>query len=204
MKKLISLVCVVALLCSVTVSALANGSINGTQAQNVGTLMDHVKFQSDVTVNNRWNQIVKDLYAEFSNPDSQYSLKALIERLMELDVNKADKELKGDVLVIKNQDGEDVSIDLSKADFSSAFSQVCLDYDGSVFYSFNGNEVAVTLTLVYEQLKGRQANEFSFLLIDPETGYFTFVELDPANFNAETGEITIEFPFMGIFALIEK
>ena len=46
--------------------------------------------------------------------------------------------------------------------------------------------------------------DYLIILINPATGEVCFINLDPESFNPETGEITVEFPFLGTFALIQK
>ena len=212
MKKLIALLGVITLICSMAFPALANGSIGPLQPTYIGgntfadpgPMKDHLRFQSDASSNAKWLPAVKEAFDEFNNGQSQFSPRALIERLMQLEVNN-DKVINGDSLELKNESGENTELlNLGTADFGSSFSENNLNYDGTVFYTFNGNVVPVQETMVYEQLKGRTAGEFCILLINPETGYFTIIDLNPDAFNAETGEITVDFPFLGLYVLIEK
>ena len=39
--------------------------------------------------------------------------------------------------------------------------------------------------------------------MDPTTGEVYFIEIDAENFNAQTGEITVTFPCMGPFTVLE-
>ncbi len=197
MKKLIALIGVITLICSMAFPALANGSIGPLlpdiqetvpQTQNTSnSLQDHFAADDTAKHDAKWLQEVKELVEAVNNSD--LSVSGLIEALLKLPVNAGN-----DALVAA----------LANADFASPFAQNSLNYDGEAFYSLNGRDIPVKQTLVYEQLKGRNADEFQILLINPTTGQFVLIDLDPDAFNAETGEITVEFPFLGIYALIEK
>ena len=40
--------------------------------------------------------------------------------------------------------------------------------------------------------------------INPETGEVYFIEIDEESYNPETGEITVEFPCLGLFTVMGK
>ncbi len=209
MKKLIALICAALMLCTMTASALANGSIVELVAQPVANEPTYneevtltpsgwgVKIDSLAQPEDNWLPEVKEIVDAVNNAAKEVTLKDLIVSLMGLTVN-ADKRLDGDKLTLKDANGKEIELDLSKGDFVSPLSNIAMRNGPESFYN-----MSVTRTVVYEQAKGRTADEFTVFIVNPVTGEFTFSSLNDKNFKSETGEVTITFPFMGSFALIE-
>ncbi len=209
MKKLIALIGAVALICSMAFPALANGSINELKAEIVSleivvdNLSETVKAElakPDVQVvatniaepDNSWtSEVVKDLVSDFNDPNTTLSMETVVEELKTLAVNEGNSK---DLETLKN------------ADFASGFAEVSLVKDGKKSYSVNGEDVPTKQTLKYEQLKGLSAEQligFQIFLMNPETGKFVLITLNPENFDPLTGEITVDFPFLGTYALVQ-
>lgn len=201
MKKLIALIGAIALICSMAFPALANGSIDDLKPEILDaeilledideTLKSKITLvaESTATPDASWISEAKKLLEDFNDPDITVSVADMVEDLQKLPVNAGNPQ--------------DLTA-LADADFASPFAKVSLDIDGKTAYSLNGKDVPVQQTLVYEQLKDRNPADFQILLINPETGKMVFIELDASTFNPATGEITVDFPFLGFYALVEK
>jgi len=213
MKKLIAFMCAIALVCTMTASVLANVSISDL-VPTVGevTVEQEVELPEKAKIivepvaskGENWSGNVTEKVVAVNSTEESTTVAELVVALAELPAN--DKlTVKEGVLEIKDEEGNVVSeLNVAEADFASVFSEVYLSDGATVTYDDDGKAISVELSLTYEQLRGRSAEEFQILLINPETGEMTLIDLDPSSFNAETGEITIKFPFLGVFALIEK
>ena len=152
----------------------------------------------------QWAKELAEAVNGVNDPDKQMTLKELVEQLMTQPVNN-DKSLTGDTLkTVDPIDGKELTVDLASADFAGGFSNSYLTNDVIDIYELGGKAVSVDSKLVFEQMKGRSADEFLLLVVDPKTEKFAFVELNPEAFDSETGEVLVKFPFLGAFALIEK
>ena len=102
---------------------------------------------------------------------------------------------------------KDVSEELADYDFITTFSDVVVVKDGVASFDLDGAPVSAKVTFDVDALKGVSADDlgdYSFLLINPATGDFQLVGVDGESFDAEKGEVTVEFPYMGTFALVQK
>ena len=235
MKRLIAFVCVIVLMSTLAVSAMAAGSpgevvvpvvitpVNqpkttttetktttgggaGTAAATVATAPADewvLTIEEKAVTNPVWfNEKIADAVdtVNNANADESLSLKELFQTLADMENNVT---MENGVATIKNDDSTETTIDLSTedaADLASGFSAVYYKNSTSRLYA----DEPIELEIQYEQLKGRNAEDFQLLVIAPFTGNTALVDLDPAKLDAETGTITVTLPFMGVFALIEK
>jgi hypothetical protein len=236
MKRLIAFVCVIVLMSTLAVSAMAAGSpgevvvpvvitpVNppkapaaetktttgggaGTAAATVATAPAdewELVIEEKAVTNSVWfsEKIAETVdTVNNANADESLSLKELFQTLADMENNNVTME--NGVATIKNDDSTETTIDLSTedaADLASGFSAVYYKNSTSRLYA----DEPIELEIQYEQLKGRNAEDFQLLVIAPFTGNTALVDLDPAKLDAETGTITVTLPFMGVFALIEK
>lgn len=178
MKKLISLVCIVALLCSVAFSALASASPAETNPQ--GTLTN---------AEDEWNETVVELFSSLGQSDA--NLVEVFEKIADIkDENgnlvNENITVEGTTLKVTKEDNTTLEIDLEKVDFASGFSVA----------PEAGEEV-----LQYNSLKGVSPKDFVILLINPVTGQIAVIELNEENVD-ENGVVTVNFPFPGIYTLV--
>ena len=101
----------------------------------------------------------------------------------------------------------DVSEELADYDFITNFSDVVAVKDGVASFELDGAPVSAKITFDVDALKGVAADDlgsYSFLLINPATGEFQLLSADAESFDSDKGEVTVEFPFLGTFALVQK
>lgn len=101
----------------------------------------------------------------------------------------------------------DVSEELADYDFITNFSDVVAVKDGVASFELDGAPVSAKVTFDVDALKGVSADDlgsYSFLLINPATGEFQLLSADAESFDSDKGEVTVEFPFLGTFALVQK
>ena len=192
MRKLVAMLCATALMLAMAVPALANPSIDIL-------IEELVIVETEVIMEEEWvivvedadpssyaNADVRDVVSQVNDPKNSITVADVVEKLSAY--LPAGTE-----------------IDLKPYDFVTRFADIVLEKENAKEYYFDGNPVPVKVTLRIDALKGEtDLSNYLILLIDPETGAAYFIELDPAEFNAETGEITIEIPCLGAIALIQK
>ena len=205
MKKLIALIGVITLLCSVAFPALANGSIGTllpdievlpqpktTTSSGTNSIQDHIVASGTATPDAKWAAEVKKLIEDFNNPNTTLSVKDMLDALLNLPANSGNSDLVNT---------------LADADFVSSFAQINLNYSGEAFYSSNSKDISVKQRMVYPQLLNlANLDGYMILLINPVNGRFALLDLNAVaeNFDSATGAITLNLPFLGIFALIQK
>ena len=96
-------------------------------------------------------------------------------------------------------------IDPLEYDFITKFADLVLTDGTTVEYDFNGEVKAVTTTVRIEALKEvEDIRNIVLMHIDPKTGEVYFIEIREEDFDPETGEITVTFPCLGPFTVLEK
>ena len=193
MQKLVAVLCVLAMMLTMVVPALANPSIGdlSESAVEITTVEELpegavVKVQA-VAVENYDNETVKEAVNLVNGEESTATVEEVVNKLAgELPEGKGN---------------------LAEYDFVTTFTEVALVKDGETSFDNEGEVVAPTVTLAVDVLKGVNPEDLAnylFMLINPATGELRFIELDPEAFDAEKGEITVELPFLGALALIQK
>ena len=193
MQKLVAVLCVLAMMLTMVVPALANPSIGdlSESAVEITTVEElpegaAVKVQV-VAVENYDNETVKEAVNLVNEEESTATVEEVVNKLAgELPEGKGN---------------------LAEYDFVTTFTEVALVKDGETSFDNEGEVVAPTVTLAVDALKGVNPEDLAnylFMLINPATAELSFIELDPEAFDAEKGEITVELPFLGALALIQK
>lgn len=87
----------------------------------------------------------------------------------------------------------------------SEFADLVLTDGTTVEYDINGEVKAVKVTLKVEALKNvKDIKNCVLMQINPKNGNVYFIEIDEESYNPETGEITVTFPCLGPFCVLEK
>lgn len=84
------------------------------------------------------------------------------------------------------------------------FADLMLTDGASAEFDANGEVISVKVTLTMEVLKDADVENLLIMQINPKTGEVYFIEIAAGDFNAETGEITVAFPCLGPFTVLEK
>ena len=110
-----------------------------------------------------------------------------------------------DIVVLRRDDGTETAFDLTVYDFVTPFVDLVVTDGVEAAFGDGDNVVSAKTTLAIEALAGETALEdYLILLIEPHTGRLWFIDLDPTAYDAETGEVTVVFPSLGAFSLIQK
>ncbi|MDO5541568.1 MAG: hypothetical protein Q4F83_16135 [Eubacteriales bacterium] len=87
----------------------------------------------------------------------------------------------------------------------SEFADLVLTDGTTVEYDIDGEVKAVKVTLKAEALKDvKDIKNCVLMQIDSKTGEVYFIEIDEESYDPETGEITVTFPCLGPFCVLEK
>ena len=112
-------------------------------------------------------------------------------------------------------DGEETEVkaeelELDKYSFVTEFQDAKAMVDGEETFEVDGEEASATLTLKCEFLEGmedaEEIEDYMIMLINPLTGETVFITLDEENVDLDKDpiELTVEFPFLGTFAFVQK
>ena len=177
MKKLIAVICAVAMMLAMAIPAMANPSIVEVTATGEGETEDGVAI------------IVVPIDVEaYANP----TVKDVVTKVNGTEVALTPAEI-----------AEMLGADNAPADIAD-YHQVSVFMD---IVATDGSEIegAVTLQVKFDALVGAEGLEnYLIQLIDPTTGEIYYITLDPEQFDPETGVVTITFPVAGPFSLIQK
>lgn len=199
MKKLTALLCTAAMTLGMATSAFANPSISTVATENV-------------TVSAETAAIIpegKTLEVREADP-AGYANSAVAEAVTKLN-DAAQTVTVADILTLLNVDTtaeiKSVSgtvIDPTVYEPLTKFADLVITDGVSVEYDINGEVAAVKLTITLEAVKDAVAENLLIMQMDPTTGEVYFIEIDEEDFNPETGEITVTFPCLGPFTVLEK
>ena len=110
--------------------------------------------------------------------------------------------LKVDVSAAKTESGKE--IDLTKYEPITKFADLVATDGTSVEYDINGEVISVEATITLDAVKDAEAENLMIMQLNPKTGDVHFIEFEEDKFDAETGEVTVTFPCMGPFTVLEK
>ena len=206
MKKLIALICAVAMMLTLAIPAMANPSI-----EEIETEVEEVTLETELSEESEGFEVVVQAATpeDFADEDAAEAVTKVNDANESVTVEEIAVALKdkndGEV-VLKTDKGNPV--DPSEYSFVTKFSQVALSDGNEVKFDDGGNVVAMRAKVTLGALAGMQdtsaLSDYLIMLIDPETGKIYYIELDEASFDPETGAITVDFPCLGAFALIKK
>ena len=177
MKKLIAVICAVAMMLAMAIPAMANPSIVEVTATGEGVTEDSVAVVvAPVNTEAYANPTVKEVVDLVNGSDDFLTPADIAEKL----------------------GAENAPEDIADYHQVTAFADI-IATDGSTI------EGPVTLNVKFDALVGAESlDNYLIQLIDPTTGEIYYIALDPEQFDAETGTITVTFPVAGPFSLIQK
>lgn len=199
MKRLTALLCTAALTLGLAVSASANPSISTVSTEKVvvsaetaavlpaGKTLEVREADTDKYESAEAAEVVTKL-----NDEKQtITVKEMLE-ILKVDTTQEIKTESGTV------------IDPTEYEPITKFADLVLTDGTTVEYDINGEVMAVEVTITLEAVKEADVENLLIMQIDPKTGEVYFIEIDEENFNPETGEITVTFPCLGPFTVLEK
>lgn len=199
MKKLTALLCAAVMTLGMTASAFANPSISTVAVDKV-------------TVSAETAAILpagKSLEVREANPTDYKSSEAaeavtkLNDDAQTVTVAELLTILKVDTTAeIKTESG--TVIDPAAYEPLVKFADLVVTDGATVEYDINGQVTAVKLTITLEAVKAAAAENLLIMQINPVTGEVHFIEISEEDFDPETGEITVTFPCLGPFTVLEK
>lgn len=213
MKKLTALLCTAAMTMSLSATAFANPSITTVFNEKV-----EVQAETSVVIpegkkvvvtkaapENYKVKEVADVVSKVNNPEEKAEVAEIVATLKAL---KSAEELVGPTgEPLKEAEFVTTSgnvVDTSVYDFVTEFADLALTDDVTMEYSLDGEVVSVKTTLTMEALIDADIENMVIMQIDPETGDVYFIELKAEDFDPVTGELTVTFPCLGPFSIMEK
>ena len=202
MKKLTAIICAAALSLSTVCVAFANPSIGEVTVE-----------PQDVTVSTETAQIIpegKKLIVTEAKTENYESKEAaeVVDKLNDPQEVITTKEILKILKVDTNQEIKTESgtvINPEEYEPITKFADLVISDGTTVEYDINGEVKAVKATIEVEALKDvEDIKNILLMQIDPKTGDVYFIEIDEKNYVPETGKITVEFPCLGPFTVMEK
>ena len=126
-----------------------------------------------------------------------------------VDVAEAVAALAGDSITVIGVDGNAAqqAVDFTNYHLVTGFWEVFLTDGTTRMHKLNGNKVPATVKVTFDTLKGESKDNlgnYQIMLVDIETGEICLLDLNADSFDPETGSLTVRFPFLGAFALVQK
>ena len=198
MRKFTAVLCAAVLTLGMSASVFANPSISTVStdkvvvaAESAASLPEGTTVEvRDAAPENYENAAAAEAVTKLNDDTTTVTMKDI------LDI------LKVDAATAKTQSGN--PIDPTQYEPVTKFADLVLTDGTSVMYDNNGEVVSVKVTLTLDAVKGAKAENLVIMQIDPKTGEVYFIEITEADFNAETGEVTVTFPCLGPFTVLEK
>lgn len=202
MKKLTAIVCAAALSLSMATVAFANPSINEVTIEAQEVVVDAATAAKlptgtqlvvqEAQPENYKSEEAKEVVTRLNDPKQSVTTKEILE-ILKVDTTKEIKTQSGNP--IKPEQYEPIT----------KFADIALQDGTEVKYDINGKVESVKTTIKIEALKEvKDIKNIVLMQINPETGEVYFIEIDEEFYDPETGEITVEFPCLGPFTVMEK
>ena len=202
MRKFASLVCATVMTLSMACTAFANPSISSTGIEEQTATVDaataaKIPAGMSLVVNeakpeNYSNKDVAEAVTKLNDASSTISVKEILE-ILKVDLTKEMKTTSGTV------------IDPTEYEPITKFSDLALSDGAELKYDVDGNVLEVKATIKVEALKDiKDIKNVVLMQIDPTSGEVYLIEIDEDDYDAETGEITVTFPCLGPFTVLEK
>ena len=202
MRKFASIVFATVMTLSMACIAFANPSISSTGIEEQTATVDaataaKIPAGMSLIVNeakpeNYSNKDVAEAVTKLNDASSTISVKEILE-ILKVDLTKEMKTTSGTV------------IDPTEYEPITKFSDLALSDGVELKYDVDGNVLEVKATIKVEALKDiKDIKNVVLMQIDPTSGEVYLIEIDEDDYDAETGEITVTFPCLGPFTVLEK
>lgn len=197
MRKFTSVLCAAVLTLGMAVTAFANPSVSTIATEKVAVSAETEAKLGGKTLTvkgaapeNYENAAVADAVKKLNDKDSKVTMTEML------------SILKVDVSAAKTESGKE--IDLTKYEPITKFADLVATDGTSVEYDINGEVISVEATITLDAVKDAEAENLMIMQLNPKTGDVHFIEFEEDKFDAETGEVTVTFPCMGPFTVLEK
>lgn len=206
MKKLIAMICAVAMMFAVAIPGMANPSIEETE-----TIIEEAIPAEALSEESEGFEVAvmvadPEAYADEAVSEAVTKVNDAGEVLSVAEVAEMLKASNGGEVKLTSDKGN--AVDPSEYSFVTKFMDIALTDGSEVKFDDNGKAVSVKAKVSFGALAGMQDTstlaDYLIMLIDPETGKIYYIELDEATFDPETGSVTVDFPCLGTFSLIKK
>ena len=202
MKKLTAIICAAALSLSTVSVAFANPSIGEVTVEPQKVIVSTETAQiipegktlivTEAKPENYESKEAAEVVKKLNDPKEVTTTKEILE-ILKVDTTQEIKTESG--TVINPEEYEPIT----------KFADLVISDGVTVEYDINGEVKAVKATIEVEALKDvEDIKNILLMQIDPKTGDVYFIEIDEKNYVPETGEITVEFPCLGPFTVMEK
>ena len=198
MRKLTALLCTAAMTFGMAASAFANPSVSTVAPESVTVSaasaalipagMSLTVQEADPT--NYTNTQVADVVTRLNDSQQTITMSEMLD-ILQVDLTQD----------VTTQNG--TVIDPTAYNPIAQFVDLVISDGATVAYDVDGNVLSVEATITLEAAIGANVEDLLLMQLDPTTGDVYFIEIDAENFNAETGEITVTFPCLGPFTVLE-
>lgn len=197
MRKFTSVLCAAVLTLGMAVTAFANPSVSTIAVEKVA-----VSAETEAKLGGKTLTVKEAAPENYENKEVAEAVKKLNDKNSKITMSEMLSILKVDVSAAKTESGKE--IDLTKYEPITKFADLVATDGTSVEYDVNGEVISVEATITLDAVKGAKAENLVIMQMNPKTGEVYFIELEEENFDAETGEVTVTFPCMGPFTVMEK
>lgn len=202
MKKFAAILCAAAMALGMVSTAFANPSISDVTVEEQDAVVDEETAKiipdgmklvvKDVDTDKYQKKVVVEVVTKLNDPKTKITMQEMLDILK---VNTK-KEIKTT---------NDTVIDPLEYEPISKYADLVLTDGTVVEYTIKGNIKSIKATIKVETLKDVEDIEKILLMqLDQRNGKVYFIEIDKDDYDPETGEITVEFPCLGPFCVLEK
>lgn len=198
MRKLTAVLCAVVLTLGMAATVFANPSIS-----TIGTEKVTVSAETAAKLGEGMSIAVKEAAPEnYENAAVAEAVKKLNDNATKITMAEILAILKIDAGTAKTESGK--AIELTKYEPITKFADLVVTDGASVEYNVNGEVISVEATITLDAVKGAKAEDLLIMQLNPKTGDTYLIEFEEDKFDAETGEVTVTFPCLGPFTVLEK
>lgn len=198
MRKLTALLCTAAMTFGMAASAFANPSVSTVAPESVTVSAASAALipagmslmVQEANPANYTNAQVADVVTKLNDGQQTITMGEMLE-ILQVDLTQDVTTESGTV------------IDPTAYNPITQFVDLVISDGAAVAYDVDGNVLSVEATITLEAAIGANVEDLLLMQLDPATGDVYFIEIDAENFNAQTGEITVTFPCLGPFTVLE-
>lgn len=202
MKKFAAILCAAAMALGMVSTAFANPSISDVTVEEQDAVVDEETAKiipdgmklvvKEADTDKYQEKNVAEVVTKLNDPKTQITMQEM------LDILKVDTKEE-----IKTT--SDTVIDPLEYEPISKYADLVLTDGTVVEYTIQGNIKSIKATIKMEALKDvKDIEKILLMQLDQKTGKVYFIEIDKDDYDPKTGEITVEFPCLGPFCILEK